>query len=289
MNTSWWKRVLKSKMPPVRRGGRSRSAGARPRVEELETRDLMFVSVNLVNGQLIVSGAADNGDHTIILDHTGLNNGSGKTLVSVDNGPFQSFADAGITAGISVNGGVGDSTVLIRATVKPTSFVGEGADNIVRLGKGGNMQAILAPVTLTHPASFGAIDLTLDDSNDPVAQDVTMGVSNGFGTVAGLAPATISYKASDVLNVDVRGGSGGGRTGGDAGSGRTVAERRYARPRAQRRGGCRKPVRRAFPGGVPNARTGTSDGDRHTTPCQPSFQEAVVDFFREQWHARGIP
>jgi len=38
---------------------------------------------------------------------------------------------------------------------------------------------------------------------------------------------------------------------------------------------------------LPNARTGTCEGDHHTTPWQPSFQEAVVDFFTEQWRARG--
>jgi hypothetical protein len=40
---------------------------------------------------------------------------------------------------------------------------------------------------------------------------------------------------------------------------------------------------------LPNARAGTCDGDHHTTPWQPSFQEAVVDFFTGQWHARGLP
>ena len=40
---------------------------------------------------------------------------------------------------------------------------------------------------------------------------------------------------------------------------------------------------------LPNARTATCEGDHHTTPWQPSFQEAVVDFFTEQWHGRGIP
>src|SRR6516164_7049033 len=38
---------------------------------------------------------------------------------------------------------------------------------------------------------------------------------------------------------------------------------------------------------LPNARAGTCDGDHHTTPWQPSFQEAVVDFFTERWRARG--
>jgi pimeloyl-ACP methyl ester carboxylesterase len=40
---------------------------------------------------------------------------------------------------------------------------------------------------------------------------------------------------------------------------------------------------------LPNARAGTCDGDHHSTPWYPSFQEAVVAFFTEQWRARGVP
>jgi pimeloyl-ACP methyl ester carboxylesterase len=40
---------------------------------------------------------------------------------------------------------------------------------------------------------------------------------------------------------------------------------------------------------LPNARAGSCDGDHHTTPWYPSFQEAVADFFTEQWRARGVP
>src|SRR5262249_30163153 len=39
---------------------------------------------------------------------------------------------------------------------------------------------------------------------------------------------------------------------------------------------------------LPNAPTGACGGDHPTTPSQPSFQEAVVDFVTDQWHARGI-
>jgi pimeloyl-ACP methyl ester carboxylesterase len=38
---------------------------------------------------------------------------------------------------------------------------------------------------------------------------------------------------------------------------------------------------------LPNARFAACDGDHHSTPWQPSFQQAVVDFFAEQWRARG--
>jgi pimeloyl-ACP methyl ester carboxylesterase len=39
---------------------------------------------------------------------------------------------------------------------------------------------------------------------------------------------------------------------------------------------------------LPNARIGACEGDHYSTPFQPSFQEAALDFFREQWCARGI-
>jgi pimeloyl-ACP methyl ester carboxylesterase len=39
---------------------------------------------------------------------------------------------------------------------------------------------------------------------------------------------------------------------------------------------------------LPKARTGTCDGDHHSSPWYPSFQEAVVTFFTEQWRARGV-
>jgi hypothetical protein len=169
----------------------------------------MSVSVGISNGQLLISGAADNANHTITLDHSGPNNGSGNTFVQVDNGVSQSFADASITAGISINDGNGNGTINIRATVKPTFVEGQGGFDHVTLGNAGNMQGIQGPVTITHLNAVGNIALTLDDSNDPAAQNPTLGVSNGFGTVTGLAPGTISYKAADVGLVTINSGSGG--------------------------------------------------------------------------------
>jgi pimeloyl-ACP methyl ester carboxylesterase len=39
-------------------------------------------------------------------------------------------------------------------------------------------------------------------------------------------------------------------------------------------------------GEIPTARFGTCDGDHNSTPYQPTFHQAVVAFFREQWHHR---
>jgi hypothetical protein len=38
---------------------------------------------------------------------------------------------------------------------------------------------------------------------------------------------------------------------------------------------------------IPNAQSAACDGDHHTTPWYPSFQEAVVNFFATRWPARG--
>jgi pimeloyl-ACP methyl ester carboxylesterase len=38
---------------------------------------------------------------------------------------------------------------------------------------------------------------------------------------------------------------------------------------------------------IPNARSASCDGDHHSAPWYPSFQQAVVNFFAEQWRARG--
>ncbi len=39
---------------------------------------------------------------------------------------------------------------------------------------------------------------------------------------------------------------------------------------------------------LPNTRSATCEGDHGSTPFQPSFQQAVSVFFKEQWRARGV-
>jgi pimeloyl-ACP methyl ester carboxylesterase len=38
---------------------------------------------------------------------------------------------------------------------------------------------------------------------------------------------------------------------------------------------------------IPTARSAECEGDHHSTPYQPTFQQAVVQFFEEQWRQRG--
>jgi pimeloyl-ACP methyl ester carboxylesterase len=39
---------------------------------------------------------------------------------------------------------------------------------------------------------------------------------------------------------------------------------------------------------LPNGRSAACEGDHGSTPFQPSFQQAVSNFFEEQWRARGV-
>src|SRR5262249_5835657 len=146
--------------------------------------------------------------NTITLDHSG-----GNTFVIDRNGSIVgTFADAQITAGIGIasgNGTGGNDVVNIRATVKPVTPDGAGGQDTVTLGKGGNVQGILAPVKIINVGGHTA--LTIDDSADPVQQTVTMdvqpdtvnGVTGLFATVTNLAPGAISIRGSDVSSLTV--------------------------------------------------------------------------------------
>jgi pimeloyl-ACP methyl ester carboxylesterase len=39
---------------------------------------------------------------------------------------------------------------------------------------------------------------------------------------------------------------------------------------------------------IPTARAGECEGDHSSTPYQPTFQQAVVQFFKDQWRLRGL-
>jgi hypothetical protein len=181
---------------------RSRSAAQNPRtrarlgLEAMEARDVPAVFAFPASGQLVVGTTAST--DTVTLDH-----------VVINNAPFTEvngiiFADSSITNGIHIQSGF--QTVDILATSKPVTF--DGGATTVNVGKAGSMQGILAPV------SIGASQkVTLDDSNDPTGQNVTVDNPNGVTTVTGLArSATISLTdASGTVALQhfaIKGGSG---------------------------------------------------------------------------------
>jgi hypothetical protein len=167
----------------------------RPQIEGLEQRLALSVSTSLSGGQLLIS---TNNSDDVTLDHSGSFTFVNETAIP----------DAAITQGIQIEDGF--SAVNIRATVKAVTADGESG---ITVGKAGNMQGILAPLSLGSDLS-----VTLDDSLDPIGRNVTMNVLNGVVSITGitgLPTATISFNESgglfgdDLLRLTINGGSGG--------------------------------------------------------------------------------
>jgi hypothetical protein len=184
---------------------RRRPARVRLGLEQLEAREVPTVNAfRLASGEVQVS--TDNLDN-VSIDHVVINN-QGFTTVTSANGVF-TFDDA-FTNNIHLLSDFGNINIL--ATVKPVTLDGRTLGSIT-VGKAGNMQGILAPVSLADAAG-----VTLDDSADPSGQNVTVNVANNLVTVAGLAHfATISFQVNDGTQqgfndlgfLDILGGHGG--------------------------------------------------------------------------------
>jgi hypothetical protein len=203
MSQSMWKRMLKSKARSAPRGRR-----VRPSVEALDGRLLLTVFAQFsVNGQLKITD--NNLSDVITLDHSGSN-----TFV---NG--SAFPDAQITNGIliQVGSGVGVADkVNIMATVKPVTVDGQFDVDDVNMGKNGSMRGIQAPVTMTDIGTGSLIlghedffTMTMDDSADTVAQNVTITTVNGFVSISNLAPTEIRFDTTGLNTLDIKAGSGG--------------------------------------------------------------------------------
>jgi hypothetical protein len=99
--------------------------------------------------------------------------------------------------------GPSNDTVNVRGTHSaPLNIIGRSRE-LVTIGNNGNLDNIQGAVNLSNPPQFSA--LIVDGSAASSAQNVTMSVANGFGTIHGLAPADITYKVSDVSEVIVHG------------------------------------------------------------------------------------
>jgi hypothetical protein len=118
------------------------------------------------------------------------------------------YADTGA---VNVSTGTGGATVNVRATGTNTTLIGHGF-NTVNVGSNGSVGSIVGHLALENPPSFNTINV--DDSADGTAHTVTLdrftpGDDTAFGTIVGLAPATISYRYFDTNSVLINTGHGG--------------------------------------------------------------------------------
>jgi hypothetical protein len=186
--------MLKAKSRPA---ARRRPARAQLGVEALEARDLMSVSAGIVNGQLLVTGAAFD---TITVDHS-----QGSTILSGTGLNATSFLDSQITNGIVIQPGTNDTVnILGEATATAIEGQGDQASLTVHVGKNGSLAGVLGNLNIFN-ANHGLF-LDVEDAFGSAAPNVTMGI-NVFdaGFISGLTQAKIFYTPEDLTELTVRG------------------------------------------------------------------------------------
>lgn len=122
------------------------------------------------------------------------------------------WAPGGLSS-IYLTSQAGSATIDISQTPAgvPLNVTADG-DDTVNLGTGGSVQGIQGDVTLINPPAYNS--LVIDDSADTHARqvslsDFTPAGDTIYGSITGLAPASINYRLYDTTTVTVDGGSGG--------------------------------------------------------------------------------
>jgi hypothetical protein len=187
MATSWWNRLLKRKSRPA---ARRRPARARLGIEALESRLVPTVFFG-VDGAGVLQVSTNNNDN-VTINHTITSLGP-TTLVNQQLFPDFEFSS------IHIQGGFNDVNIL--ATSKPLAADDNGNFFLgsIAFTSRGNMQNILAPLSLGT-----ATEVFLDDRADPTGRNVTLNVVNNVAQVTNMAPAPISIAVQQgPLNRDV--------------------------------------------------------------------------------------
>jgi uncharacterized repeat protein (TIGR01451 family) len=130
--------------------------------------------------------------------------GAGDDTVLLDN----STAAAGLSS-MMLDTWSGADTVDVFATpagistqINSTASFADGADQVT-VGNAGSVQGILGSLDVSDDTFFD--NLVIDDSADAVGRTASFSRSS----VSGLAPATITFNASDIGTITVNGGTGG--------------------------------------------------------------------------------
>jgi acrosin len=134
----------------------------------------------------------------------GLNGGGGGNTFTVQD----TFVNAQVPGALTIiNSGEGSDTVNVQGTGGLLEIDGVDGFDKVNIGRNNSLQAIGGPVEVNSQHGFTA--LTLNDQADPGKRIVTMDVKDNAGTVAGLAPALISYFTPRISTLTVNGGGHG--------------------------------------------------------------------------------
>jgi hypothetical protein len=107
------------------------------------------------------------------------------------------YADTG---GVNITTGTASDTINVLATGVGTSLSSAGGRDTVNVGNAGSLQGIIGALFIQNPPSFTTINI--NDSADTAARTarldtVVLGGAN-WGSISGLAPASIDFKYADT-------------------------------------------------------------------------------------------
>jgi acrosin len=160
------------------------------------------VTMDVANGTGTITGLAP---ATIMYTEAGVHS------VSVSGGDGGNTFNVQNTAGIgnattTINSGAGKNFVNVHRTTGALAVNGHDGADVIDVGQGGSVQSIKGALTVTNTAASST--LAVDNSADTINRTVGLGVTSGNGSITGLAPATITYAANAVNQVQVLGGNG---------------------------------------------------------------------------------
>jgi hypothetical protein len=163
------------------------------------------------NGVLTINNDPQVTNETITLD-TGSILGIPLIEVNVDGVTSAWFGFA--VSSIVVTPGTGANTINILRNLSgiPISVMSQGSDT-VNIGHDGTVQDNLGDITIENPPRL--TDIVVDDSADTTARTITLGTftpagDTAFGSITGLAPATINYEFNDTNSLTIKTGNSGG-------------------------------------------------------------------------------
>lgn len=126
-----------------------------------------------------------------------INGGSGGNTFAVNQTP------AAITTLIRT--GSGQNLVNVFASSGPLNIENQGTDS-VWIGKGGTLQTIAGPVTLSGNAA--STTLTVDDTADPIGRNGTLTAVGPNASLTGLSPFALNFVTANLVKATILAGLG---------------------------------------------------------------------------------
>jgi hypothetical protein len=194
---------------PVSRAARPRSF--RPRLEELEQRDLPTSIINPFQ-TLDLTGVAANKQITITATPPALF--PVYEWVQVQGGPTYSYGSGVVSLNILL--GSGDGThVVVQSTNIETQLTGNtptwATTNVTVMTNGLNIPSVAniwGEVDVVNPPGYTHLEVRSTASGGQSAT-LNLNTSTGIGTVSGLTPAAITYQQNDLSDLHIYAGNGG--------------------------------------------------------------------------------